>query len=169
MIDGMEIGRAKDTPARLPFGGSPEAAIARLAAAMNRIGGLELEPVHFFADGLYGRELTMPAGSLVVSHIHRTSHLCTCSKGRITVFQTDGAGTRTIEAPFTFVSSPGQRVGFAHAETVWTTYHPTNERDLERIEAMLYDKCEFPPYVEGDAEHLLGWLEQLPWLLEPRR
>jgi hypothetical protein len=154
--------------ARLPFAGSPGEAIARLASAMNQIGGLELEPVHHFAAGLYGRELTMPAGSLVVSHIHRTPHLCTCSKGRITVFQTDGAGTRTIEAPFTFVSSPGQRVGFAHEETVWTTYHPTDERDLERIEAMLYDKREFPPYVEGDAEHLLEWLGQLPQLMEAR-
>lgn len=151
---------------RLPFDGSPGEAIARLASAMNQIGGLDLEPVHYFAEGLYGRELTMPAGSLVVSHIHRTPHLCTCSMGRITVFQTDGAGTRTIEAPFTFVSSPGQRVGFAHEETVWTTYHPTDEQDLERIEAMLYDKRDFPPYIEGDAEQLLGWLEQLPRLLE---
>lgn len=154
---------------RLPFGGSPGDAIARLASAMDRIGGLDLEPVHYFADGLYGRELTMPPGSLVVSHIHRTPHLCTCSMGRITVFQTEGAGTRTIEAPFTFVSLPGQRVGFAHEETVWTTYHPTDERDLERIETMLYDKREFPPYVEGDAERLLGWLEQLPRLLEGRQ
>lgn len=156
----------------LPFAESSTAAtIARLASAMNHIGGTEFPVQHYFANNLYAREMSMPAGSLLISHIHREQHICTCSAGAILVFQTgeDSAnnvnsinGTRIIEAPFTFVSEPNtQRVGFTLADTVWTSYHATSERDIDVLESTLYDKRPFPPYIDGDAELIIGWLEQL--------
>lgn len=158
----------------LPFKESSAAAtIARLASAINHIGGTEFPLRHYFADNLYAREVFMPVGSLLVSHIHREQHICTCSAGAILVFQAgpdDGDGadykpghsTRIIEAPFTYVSEPGtQRVGFTLDNTIWTSYHSTGERDLETLESTLYDKRDFLPYVEGDAELVIAWLEHL--------
>lgn len=154
----------------LPFGSDREA-VARLAATIERIGGLSLEPVHRFADGIYAREMTIPEGSLIISHVHRERHLCVCSKGRIVVF-TVGGGTRVVTAPATVVSEPGtQRVGFALEDTVWTSFHGTSETDLGVLESTLYDKQVVPPYIEGDAESLQGWLLEIgrtPLLLPER-
>ncbi len=45
-------------------------------------------------------------------------------------------GKEEIVGPVTFVSQPGtKRVVVAQEETIWTTYHPTTETDLEKIEA----------------------------------
>lgn len=150
----------------LPFRESDAATtIARLAAAINHIGGTEFPVRHYFAAGLYAREMSMPAGSLLISHIHREQHICTCSSGAILVFQIRDAGpaiTQLIQAPFTMISEPNsQRVGFTLTDTVWTSYHATSETDLDKLEADLYDKREFPPYIDGDAELVVGWLQQL--------
>jgi hypothetical protein len=87
---------------------------------------------HYFAPGMYAREMTVPAGVVVTGAVHRHEHLCTVSKGRIVV-STD-EGMREISAPCTIVSKAGtKRVGYAIEETVWTTYHATNETDLDKL------------------------------------
>lgn len=76
--------------------------------------------------------MTIPAGVVITGAVHRHEHLCTISKGRIIV-STD-RGMCELVAPFTFVSNPGaKRVGFAIEETVWTTYHVTDETDVDRL------------------------------------
>ena len=101
---------------------------------------LKVAPVHHLADGIYAREITVPAGSLITGLVHKAEHLNIISKGDITVWTEDGM--RRIQAPFTMVSRPGtKRVGFTHAETVWTTIHanPTNESDIHALEAALVE------------------------------
>lgn len=95
---------------------------------------------HYFADGLYARELTMPAGSLLTGKVHRAEHINVLSKGCITVWTEDGM--KTVSAPFTLVSRPGtKRVGLAHTECVWTTFHvnPTGRQDPEELEQLLVE------------------------------
>ena len=88
---------------------------------------------HYFAGGIYAREMTLSAGVVVTGAVHRSEHLCTISQGKLLVF-TDGT-VRELRAPFTFVSKPGaQRVGVALETCVWTTYHLVgDERDLDKI------------------------------------
>ena len=87
---------------------------------------------HYFAPGMYAREMTIPAGVVLTGAVHRHEHLCTVSKGRIMVSTDDGM--KELAAPCTFISKPGtKRVGYAIEETVWTTYHATVETDLDRI------------------------------------
>lgn len=110
--------------------------IDKLEALMLREPQVELEPVHHFAHGLYARELAIPAGTLLTGKIHRTEHLNIISKGRIIVWTEDGM--REVAAPCTLVSRPGtKRVGYALEDTVWTTIHATEERDLVKLEAEL--------------------------------
>jgi hypothetical protein len=98
--------------------------------------------VHRFADGLYAREITIPAGTLLTGKIHRTRHLNVISSGEITVWS-DGEPVRRIQAPFSFVSEPGaRRVGYAHRDTTWTTIHGTSETDLDVLEATLIESRE---------------------------
>ena len=88
---------------------------------------------HYFAGGIYAREMTLSAGVVVTGAIHNSEHLCTISQGKLRVFS-DGE-VKELRAPFTFVSKPGaQRVGLALETTVWTTYHVVgDERDLDKI------------------------------------
>lgn len=92
---------------------------------------------HYFADGIYAREIEIPAGVALIGKIHRTRHLNVVSRGHIVVFTEDG-GQREIVAPCTFVAEAGtKRAGFALEDTVWTTVHATRETDLDKLEAEL--------------------------------
>lgn len=89
---------------------------------------------HHFAPGSYGREMTLPAGMVVVGKIHKHAHINVISKGRVQVF-TEQEGVLELAAPCTFVSSPGtKRVVYVLEETVWTTVHVTDKTDLAEIE-----------------------------------
>ena len=113
-------------------------AIMRLQDAIV-YGGLDVGPAacpvqHHFAPGAYGREMTIPAGLVVVGKIHKHAHINVISKGRVQVF-TEQEGVLELAAPCTFVSSPGtKRVVHVLEETVWTTVHVTDKTDLAEIE-----------------------------------
>lgn len=113
-------------------------AIMRLQDAIV-YGGLDVGPAacpvqHHFAPGAYGREMTLPAGLVVVGKIHKHAHINVISNGRVQVF-TEQDGVLELAAPCTFVSSPGtKRVIHVLEETVWTTVHVTDKTDLAEIE-----------------------------------
>lgn len=91
---------------------------------------------HYFAKGLYAREITIPAGTLLTGKIHLTQHINVISKGDISVLTEEGI--KRIKAPATIISPPGtKRVGYTHEETVWTTFHATEETDLVKLEEQL--------------------------------
>jgi quercetin dioxygenase-like cupin family protein len=107
-------------------------------AIAERLEPVEIEPVHYFADGLYGREITIPAGTVLTGKIHRGEHLNFLMKGDITVWTEDGM--KRLQAPAVIVSKPGtKRVGFAHTDTVWVTVHASEETDLAALEATLIE------------------------------
>jgi len=94
---------------------------------------LTMEPVHWFSEGLYARELTLPAGSTVVGKIHKHAHLNVLLKGHVTV--TTPYGTEDIHGPCIFESQPDtKRAVYTHEETTWITFHPTQETDVHEIE-----------------------------------
>jgi quercetin dioxygenase-like cupin family protein len=89
---------------------------------------------HYFSDGVYARELTIPVGHVVVGKIHRHEHLNFLSKGRVTVLTEEG-GKEELSAPCTLISPKGvKRLLYTHEETVWTVVHITSETDLDKIE-----------------------------------
>lgn len=97
---------------------------------------IHIEPVHYFAPGLYAREITIPKGAVLTGKIHLFGHINIISKGDISVLTEQGV--KRIKAPATIVSEPGiKRVGFAHEETVWTTVHACTEQDAESAEKAL--------------------------------
>ncbi len=114
--------------------------IERLEAQMRMMEQLVIEPVHHFVDGLYAREITIRAGTILTGKVHSTEHLNIVSAGRIAVWTEDGM--KIVAAPCTLISRPGtKRVGFALEDTVWTTIHanPQNLTDLAALELALID------------------------------
>ena len=47
----------------------------------------------------------------------------------------------------TFLSAPGiQKVLYIHEDTVWSTVHVTNDRNLERLETSLIEPADYPKF-----------------------
>lgn len=92
-----------------------------------------LNTSHHFSDGLYARELTIPAGVCLVGALHKTRHLYTVVKGKCKV--SSQFGTLDIEAPFMGETLPQtKRVIYAETDCVWVTFHPTKLTSVEEIE-----------------------------------
>lgn len=80
---------------------------------------------HYFADGMYIREILMPAGSLVTSLIHRTTHPYFVMEGKVSVYS-DNDGVQLIQAPFNGITLPDtRRVLYIHENCRWLTCHST--------------------------------------------
>lgn len=108
--------------------------IAKIETTMATLDGqIEIPIVHHFSKGIYAREMQMPAGSLLVGKIHKHENLSILSAGEVSVLSQDGI--MRIKAPYTFVATAGaKRVIYAHTDTVWTSIHGTDEKDVEKIE-----------------------------------
>jgi len=93
----------------------------------------EYPVTHHFAPGMYAREMFIPKGATIVGKVHKHSHLNTIAYGDICV--ATFAGVERHVGHKTLVSPAGvQRVVYANENTCWTTYHLTNETDLQKIE-----------------------------------
>jgi len=88
---------------------------------------------HFFAGGVYGRKLFIPAGQAVVSKIHRAKTLNILLEGAASVISE--RGYHLYQAPHVFVSDPfTKRVVITHEDTVWLTAHGTYQTELDKVE-----------------------------------
>lgn len=122
--------------------------IAQIESQLVKVGGgapvvmttLECPTSNHFAPGVYVREIFMPAGTFVIGHKHKTSHLNIVLTGRARVLM-DGV-VRELKAPFTFRSGEGVRkVLFILEDCTWQTVHPTEETDLETITEAIIDRA----------------------------
>jgi hypothetical protein len=98
--------------------------------------------IHRFAPGLYIREVSAPAGTFAIGHYQKTEHLNIFLKGRVTILKDDGT-TEELAAPMMFVSKPGRKCGYVTEDMVWQNIYPTTETDVEKLEEMFLDKCEY--------------------------
>lgn len=100
---------------------------------------VDLPTRHIFTPGLYLREVTLSVGVIYTTRTHKTEHPFVLSKGEVSVFHDDGT-VRRLKAPHTGITKPGaRRAILVHEEAVWTTFHPTTETDLEKLEELLVE------------------------------
>lgn len=106
---------------------------------------------HHFATGVYGRELFIPKGNVIVSKIHRGKTFNVIAKGVISVICPTN-GFNTYEGPHCFVSEPfTKRIVISHEDTLWITSHGyTGPEDLENVENEVIAKdFEETKFIEG--------------------
>ena len=110
--------------------------------------------IHRFTDGMYIREIYMPAGSLWTSKIHKTEHPYVVSLGKVAV-SIDAKEWENIEAPYTGITNIGtRRVLYILEDCIWTTFH--------RIEGM---KSEYNYLSKEEIEKIVERIEDK--ILEP--
>jgi enolase len=115
------------------------ATVASLQAhmlAMPDADQVKMEPVHRFADGLYIRELSIPAGTVAIGQEHAQGHVNFLTKGRVEVATDEGM--QILQAPATFVSVAGtKKIVHALEDSIWTTVHACEATDPDEAEALL--------------------------------
>lgn len=128
--------------------------VSYLVRELGKLPQVECSLKHYFAPGVYLREIFMPAGSVVIGKIHKTEHLNLIERGSVSIVHADGTREKWC-APFTFVSKAGvQKVLYIHEDCVWKTIHVTDERDLERLEAQLIEPDASYPQLDRESERL---------------
>jgi hypothetical protein len=125
-----------------------------LQHSLGKLPPVELPLQHTFTPGLYTRTLTMPKGTVVVSRVHKTEHPFVVSQGRAAVWSQEH-GVQEIKAPFVGVTKPGtRRVLFIHEDCIWSTFHPTPETDLDKLQAELTETPDVN-YIDAMPESFL--------------
>ncbi len=122
---------------------------------------IELKLHHIFTNGLYTRECFIPKGTICTTKIHRCEHPFVISMGLASVWTKD-TGWRLVGAPFTGITRPGtRRLIVAHEDTLWSTFHVTNETDLVEIEKKLIE----PHSISANVDE--SFLSELQAMLTP--
>lgn len=107
--------------------------VSTIETEMFKLPQVSLEVKHYFSEGVYARELSIPAGVLLTGKIHKYQQINILSKGMMRILTDEEI--IEVSAPFTVVSPPGtKRIALAVTDCVWTTFLPTNETDPQKIE-----------------------------------
>jgi glycerol-3-phosphate dehydrogenase len=114
---------------------------------------VQLPVGHYFAPGVYARELTIYAGCVLTGAVHKFPQLNILSKGKMRVL-VEGVFV-DVEAPYTVVSPAGtKRIAYAVTDCVWTTILGTSDTDVQRIEKDFVCKTE-EEYLEWHSQSQL--------------
>lgn len=108
---------------------------------------IQCEEKHHFGPNIYIKEVTMPAGSLIIGKPHRMEHLCNMISGRMFILQEDGSNKELV-APMTFMAKPGRKVAYIVETVVFQNIYSTPETDIEKLENMCVDNS-IPLLEEG--------------------
>jgi quercetin dioxygenase-like cupin family protein len=99
----------------------------------------DLGIIHNFSDGLYAKQMHVPAGYVVGTHTHKYSHLSILAKGKVIV-RTD-ASEKLVEAPACLEIEKGIHHSIeALEDAVWFCIHATNETDVDMVDQVLIEE-----------------------------
>lgn len=108
--------------------------VERLEQSMRSIAQVDCPVRHYFAPGMYAREITIPKGVTLVGAIHKTENLVVLSKGKLELVTDEG--TVTVEAPCTLTCKAGAKnAALALEDSVWTNFlpNPENVTDTDKL------------------------------------
>lgn len=116
------------------------AAVERLEGEILKAPQADVKTRNVIIGRLIARTITIPAGTVLTGARHKRDHI-NIVQGDITV-STDH-GMKRLTGQHTLPTKAGcKRVGFAHADTEWTTICQTDLTDLAEIEADLVEEPE---------------------------
>jgi hypothetical protein len=115
-----------------------EVPINKIAEIMQDMPQAECPVVHRFGEGIYIREVTMPAGTLAVGHIQKFKQNNFLLQGKIAMIGDDGV--KILQAPLFFVGEPGRKIGLVLEDIVWQNIWSTDETDIETLEDTYMEK-----------------------------
>ena len=121
--------------------------VEKLLAQVEQMPQVDCQTKHYFGPSIYIREVTMPAGAIVIGKPHRKEHMCVMLQGKMIIVDAEG-NQKELVAPMTFVGSAGRKVAYILETTVFQNILATDETDIEVLENMLVDNTQ--PMLEGE-------------------
>jgi hypothetical protein len=123
--------------------------VENLEESLKNIPQVECPVKHYFAPGIYAREITIKKGTVLTGAIHKTENLAILSCGRLQLVTE--SGTIEISAPHILTVKPGTKnAAYALEDSVWTNFFPTEETDVDKLVELL---------TESKASELLGGID----------
>lgn len=133
------------------------AAVDALLASMAEHPQAEIHARHLFTPGLYTRGCRIPKHTLLVTELHLTEHPFVITEGTVWVWS-ENEGAVIYQAPHIGVTKPGtRRVIWTETEVMWTTFHATQETDVEKIGKTILAETDYSALPGGCA----GWLAEI--------
>ena len=94
---------------------------------------IDIPITHYFAGGVYARQMNAPKDSIFTGKIHKTQHLAMLVSGTMVI--SDGDVSDTYVGPVMFVSNPGdKRAGLAVTDCIFITFHAIDKKPIEELE-----------------------------------
>jgi hypothetical protein len=121
--------------------------VEKLLAQVEQMPQVDCQTKHYFGPSIYIREVTMPAGAVVIGKPHRKEHMCVMLQGRMIVVDAEG-NQKELVAPMTFVGGAGRKVAYILETTVFQNILATEETNIDVLENMLVDNTQ--PMLEGE-------------------
>ena len=118
--------------------------IAYLTVKFLELPQIECPVQHIFEDGLYIREMHIPAGTLFLGRAHLKGHEVRLLSGSVIHVQPDGTKAM-LSPPFKTMTVPGYHaVFYAVTDIVGRTYHlnPGNRTNIEELENEAFELLE---------------------------
>src|SRR5438132_1119749 len=111
--------------------------IERLTEVLRALPPAELKTKHYWINGIYVREMFLPAGTVAVGKIHKVEHVFMVTAGTVVLVHENGAPV-TVEAPYIVTCAPGtRRAATALTDVTMIGVYRTDERDIEKAEREL--------------------------------
>ncbi len=119
-----------------------EQSLCSIEASMLNMPQVTIPTVHYFTDnGLYAREIIIPAGTLAIGHAHNHEFMEVFMSGTL-IIPTD-EGPKELHAPFLGVGKPDiRKLGLAKTDCRWVTFHPVPDgyNTVEQMEELIIKK-----------------------------
>jgi hypothetical protein len=121
--------------------------VEKLLAQVEQMPQVDCQTKHYFGPSIYIREVTMPAGAVVIGKPHRKEHMCVMLQGRMIIVDAE-ENQKELVAPMTFVGGAGRKVAYILETTVFQNILATDETNVDVLENMLVDNTQ--PMLEGE-------------------
>jgi hypothetical protein len=102
---------------------------------------VKCEEKHYFGPSLYIKEVTLPAGTVVIGKPHKMEHMCILLQGHMIIVKENGEKVELI-APMTFMGSKGRKIAYIIETVVFQNVYSTEETDIEKLENMCVENTQ---------------------------
>lgn len=97
---------------------------------------IDLGIVHHFSDGIYARQMALPAGHFATTHAHEYDHLSILASGYAKV-EVDGVFTEYRAPACINIAAGKHHQVIALTDIVWFCIHATEETDPDKLDEVL--------------------------------
>lgn len=107
--------------------------VEHLESYLKTLPQVDLQTTHLLSGGMYARTIIIPAGTAMSGATHKFDHL-DVMQGDVSFTLGDGTVKRLTGHHVLATKAGAKRVGYIHADTIWTTICATDLTDIKAIE-----------------------------------